>query len=473
MINPYKKPRPRPQLAWLLNQREALTESHDQVPIGKTDHQIWSDFETISELLTQGHGQALCWDNRPIRWTPNRDRIISWPVRVMQIPAPEPGTALKGLSEWRDWLCSYGAAPAGSLGGSGLSLLKARLEEPLWTRAGNPPPIEFVIGGRQETGPRADPPCIWEGPIYHWDMQAAYAKTLGHLNYGGWWRRANSNYPFDLDAKNGVMVFVRARVRVPDLPFGPLPRRPRKFRDAILSQLLPLQFPTNAIVQGVWTWDEIQAAREVGCGIKILEGWYHEARIDQRPFFRWWEAIEEGRKMDGFAGVLAKATGNSTWGQFAIRPDGQRAILRISRLTGRPRRIVRPLPGGGNPSQRAPDLGEYICGRIRAQLFRAMMIAGDKLICAHTDGLWLHGDTTIPDWRRKREAIRLRLIGPQDLAYRPPGAAKDEYLLSGIHSSQAEDFFEEHWRELEIKAQGRRRALRPRDRLPKPIPIVT
>lgn len=476
VISPYKNPRPRPRVAWMLDATTCLTEELDVVSIEHCDAYVWGDFELVMDLLAKGTGEALCWDNRPIRWSPMVG-VPSWPVRVLQVSIPKkPEECVEGLMTWRDWLCSYGAAPAGSLGGSGMSLLKATLDAPLWTRIGEPPPIRFTIGGRQELGPRGAPLVI-NAPLKQWDIQAAYASTLGHLNYGGYWKAVDSRYPFRFDANNETMMFVRAKVRIPEQPWapllGPLPERPRKERDYLMSQLQPVSYPTGCEMQGTWTWQELAQAESAGCTIlRVLEGWVHCATIEQKPFLPWWHAVEQGRLLGGFAGMLAKASGNATWGQFAIR-RGRRSVVRVVH-NGTPKRVVRALPlkGGGNPSQRAPDLAEFVSALVRAELHRGMMEAERSLVSAHTDGLWMVDDGSITGWRPKEEATTMRLVNPQNLSYVRPDESDVRYVVAGVRSRAAGPFFEEQWSDLERKHGGRPHALRPADREGSGIPRV-
>lgn len=191
------------------------------------------------------------------------------------------------------------------------------------------------------------------------------------------------------------------------------------------------------------------------------------------PFAPWYAAVLEGRRLAGFAGVLAKAAGNATWGMLSLRKAGRRTAMRREvGAGGRSRRLVRVLPvKGGNPSQRAPDLAETITGRVRAQLYEGMLAAGPGLICAHTDGLWCFGAPPLAGgWRRKAEAVALRLVNPQNLAYVKPDDS-EVYVVAGISSKYSGPWFEDQWRRLQEERSGRPYALGgpvP----PDPIPTV-
>lgn len=472
MIKPYKNPRPVPEVAWLLDAETVLHESGLELNLSdatqQKEIQVWASIDLITRLLSSGTGEALSWDNKPIRWSP----VVGaneFPVRVLRLVTPsDADKALHGLMLWRDWLADYGAAPAGSLGGSGMSLLKATLKAPLWTSAGEPPPIHFTLGGRQEVGTYGAP-SMFTGRLRHWDMQAAYARTLGNLRYGGWWRRLEGRELINRLSKGTQrMMFVRAKVRIPEQSWadwlGPLPERPRTQPDPLTSFLCPVAYPTGRDMQGVWTAAELRQAEAWGCKtLRVLEAWMHFAKPDSYPFAPWLEAVETGRRMGGFAAVLAKATGNATWGQFAISRQARKTAVHVVHLVnGTRRRIIRTIPNPqGNPSQKAPDLAEYVTGKVRAELYRGMMQADEDLLTAHTDGLWLAGTTYVQGWRSKDEAAVMRLITPQNYAYRRIDDDSDTYVVAGIPVKSAGDFFEDEWERL---TEVRPYALRPEDR---------
>jgi len=449
MIEPYKKPRPHKTLAWLLDEGHVLTEDGAEDFLENAlaqDVQVWATSDRLRELTRDGHGSACLWRYVAIGWHPRRD-ASSWPVRGLALDTPDdPREALEGMMKWRDWLESYGAAPAGSLGGSGLSLVKASLRRNLWTNTGDSPPIRFTLGGRQET--RYPAPSHVRGNLVHSDIQAAYANTLGGLLYGGRWQK----YPWrDFwrtrhEKTPGLLIYVRAVVDVPELAEtfpqlhpggrGPLIRRPKKtptIADSLFWNVTEDRFPSGRRIQGVWTMDELEGAEAAGCTVKkVLDVWIHEA--NERPFETWLERVHEGRDMRGFASRLAKATGNATWGQFAIA-NGQRMAVAKGRSEKLPLR-------GSNPSQRAFDLAESIAGRVRVNLYRGMLAVGRELLCAHTDGLWSSAGAGVIGWRQTDYADEMRLFDAQHYAVRS-GAGEWRYVVAGV--LDPEKWFEAAW----------------------------
>lgn len=443
IIEPYKLRPVAPRLALLRADATIVDEQGQALEPGRVPKgvQVWAAQERVLQLLRQGKGSALCWRGQPIRYQlRNRHE-----VRILSLPFPfSDEEALAGLSRWRDWLQTAGASPLGTLGSSSMSLLRSTLAEPLWTSVpfASCPPLRFTLGGRQELGP-AGAPAAYQGLLRHFDMRAAYARTLAQLEYGGHWFRlheAKLEEHAELIDRGGRMVFCRARVRLTGSRPGPLVKRPRSEPEGQLG--FHAAYPRSGLLQGVWSYPELAAAREQGARVHLLGGWFHSSG-QWRPFEPWWREIEQGRRMHGFAGLLAKVTGNALWGQFCISTVGRRQLLFYDR---RGRRVIRELPtrGGRRP---AHDLSEYLTGKVRAQLYAFMVAAGDRLCCAHTDGGWVDcsGGWAYPDWRSKEQAESLRVLDPQLLAYRVPGEEAERYVVSGWPQEGAAELFEREW----------------------------
>lgn len=431
---------------------------------------VWGSYDVVHELVAGGVGEALCWNNEEIRWRHDRLDAEGWHTRssdvaVLKLPfPPDPRETLGALGRWRDWLATYGAAPTGTTGSAAWSLLRARVERTLFTSQPkrSVPPIPWTLGGRQELGPAGAGSFV--GELEQRDLPAAYASELGHLRYGGSWLTGDELPKRRLDpewwAGEGRPVFVRARVRVPAGRYGPLPRRPRQRVGGMAAAFLGAEYPVGRRVQGVWSWQELAAAVEYGGARveRVLEVWAHLA--SGQPFLPWWEAVEEGRRMRGLAGLLAKTTGNALWGRFCMDSTGGNRTIRGRR---RGRLEQRPVVSrGGIPA--AHDLAETVSGRIRARLFAAMVDAGDELVSAHTDGVWVHaGAGELEGWRRKGRARRLDVLGPQTLRYWPARVHPLEpfHVFAGMPAELAPEVFEELWRgagfEPELELAGERR----------------
>jgi hypothetical protein len=457
VIRPYQLHPTAPHVALLLPSGEAVDEqgellSLDAVPPGV---RVYGSWDTVEELLSAGRGEAFCWDGDPIRWRHRHfdDGPAGWTRRpsdaiVIRLPFPGEGEqAISGLTAWRDWLAGYGASPTGSLGSSGMSLLRARIGRPLWTARGKLPPIRWTLGGRQQLG--VEPRSSVSGAT-HLDLPAAYARTLGEMRYGGVWREVDDPRSLDLDfwSADDRPVFAHAEVTIPGLRFGPLPRRPRK-RPGNAWDRSPLApdtlYPTDGRLRGVWTSEELQEAAAAGCRVRVDRLWVHVTEEGELglPFSAWWSAVQEGRAMsDRFGALLAKACANALWGQFCVS-EGRRQLLTVRH--GRRVAVSLPAPGGGMP--RSWDLAELITGRVRARLAGMMRELGEQVVSVHTDGGWMRGHVVAPaGWEIKDRAEVVDLLGPQLLRYRRERSRPWLYRVSGVAPSRAAETFESLWK---------------------------
>lgn len=448
MIEP-KRSRERVPVGWLVDPGTVLLEDQTEVPLPSLARgtSVWADGERLRALALAGEGAVLLWRHNVVGWSPDPAASQRFPVRALNLPVmpSEPQLIVRELARWRDWLHHFGARPQGSLGASGLSLVQATLRRPLWTGKGEPPPISYVIGGRQE---QADHSYAWRtyrGELVQCDMVAAYAQTLGSVEYGGFWTRLSWTPARRrlLESSPSAPAFLRAQVSVPKLAvwLGPLPRR-RRAKTTATEQLLDFlarpseAYPVDRRLQGVWTWPELEQAEAAGCRVKVLDCYLHASHPrDPRPFEPWLEAVWQGRELSGFAGVLAKATGNATWGQFCLTPYGQRVVATKGDYRLSPR-------AGVPPAKRAYDLGEWICGSVRAALYAGMRSVGDRFICAHTDGLWSDG-ARVSGWRLDERSNELRFVNPQLYSFRDYDTGEWRYVASGMLDAQAG--FEELW----------------------------
>ena len=202
-------------------------------------------------------------------------------------------------------------------------------------------------------------------------------------------------------------------------------------------------YPVGCRLQGVWSWQELEQAVACGCTlIRVLDLWVHLAA--GRPFLPWWEALQEGRRMPGLAGLLAKTTGNALWGRFCMDSHGGHRTIRGVQGKQIVQRKVQVR--GGVPA--AHDLAETVSGRVRARLHRLATDAGPLLVSAHTDGAWLRAGLPLPDgWRLKERARRLDLIDPQMLRYwpRPPSDREPFHVCAGVTALEAPEQFEARW----------------------------
>jgi hypothetical protein len=418
-------------------------------------HRLWASADTVRALVQEGRGESLCWKNQDVRWHAGRDAgewqrapsdalVIWYPLEQFGEPA-----ILRGLARWRDWLEREGAGATGTLGSCSWSLLRATLEETLFTpKRGDPPPISYTLGGRQETGPPG--PGLYEGSLEHVDLQAAYARELGRLEYGGRWRASGELGVGLAPARFGREerpLFVRAKVRIPELATGPLPDRPRSPEHPFLKLGLGPEYPTGVTIQRVWSWQELVAAERAGVKVlRLVEFWAHIAG-DRRPFAPWLEAVERGRRLNGLAGQLAKMTGNALVGRFSMRGGaGQWRTIR-SRYGAQ---TAHRLTGGAFTIPAAHDLAETVTGRTRARVFAALHELGNDAVAFHTDGGWRFSGEPLTGegWRVKSRAERIELLGPQTLRYWSVGSLEPQVVFAGLPATFAPAAFDRAWAEF-------------------------
>lgn len=390
-------------------------------------------------FLLRGKGRAVCWNEVPIRWLPDADVRSERDHRQVILLGAYPGDGpeiLDGLVRFRDFLADHGAAIS-SPGSSSMSLLRATLTRSILIDGGERPPIGEVIGGRQE--PFVEPGRY--GSFVHYDLSAAYAKTLGTLVYPGKWSR----WPGLPDADVEWPCFVRATVRVPREIVGPLPRRRRAPRQAAFVRRIEIrEYPTGRSLTGTWELREFLSALQAGCKAQIHDVWMMVGIDERRPFEGWWSLIEKARKLPGYAGTLGKISGNALWGRFVT--FGERTI--VTYKDGRPLKVesypIRTLP----KEMQGLMLAETITGRVRARLYSEMIAPHrDRLISVHTDGGLLSITEQEPrpslgdDWRPKDAGTNLTYINPQCFAFKRPGTGH-VYKVSGVRPRDAKSVFD-------------------------------
>jgi len=470
IVEPYRRPPQPPLMALMTADRRIVDERGELVFLDEfpKTHRAYMSYDTVRRLVDDGYGEAVCWNGEELHWRHERFEDDWKPrrsdVHVLKLADGDDDLlTLRALCRWRDWLASYGAAPTGTTGSAAWSLLRATLRGELRTSEPFPscPPLRSTMGGRQALGPAGQ--GRFAGRLELWDMPSAYARELGGMLYGGRWYNASRDIgpvkPEMMEgmARAGYPVFVKALVQVPDgLGLGPLPRRPRSGWNAAARMALGCEYPVGRRILGVWCWEELRQAVEAGARVlQLRDYWFHVS--ETRPFVPWLAAVEQGRKMPGVAGVLAKMTGNALWGRFCMDSRfGVRTIrsAREGHVPGDRLSSRRLVFRGGQPP--AHDLAETVSGRTRARLYGEMVAAGDRLVSAHTDGLWLKAAAPAPPaslWRCKARASWIELLTPQTLRYLPrPARDGARVVFAGMPPALAGEEFEKAWQRAGLAA---------------------
>lgn len=422
----------------------------DRLPKTLRAYVSWDDADRYARA---GTGELVCWGDEPIRYRHTRHgdshRRRSDAV-IVKLPVDTRPALERGLVEWADWLVGHGVNPGWSLGGTSMNLLRHTLDAPLVTTNGELSAPRWTLGGRQQCW--VEPGTVVRGAV-QLDLPAAYTHVVGQLRYGGVWRALDGPEaaPAKLERYHaaGYPVLVRARVGLPDLDVGPLAKRPQRRPDSRIEEIAPtVPYPVSGRLAGTWTYGELRQALAAGAVVRAVCAWVHVGA--DRPFERWHEAVMDGREsLDGFGALLAKATGNALWGQFVI-DDHKR--LRVQRWNGGYSSL--PVQGSRGHQKRAWDVGELVCGAVRAKLYRALALTSGSLVCAHTDGLWVRDSYAAESaragleeegWRVKSEASELHVLDQQKYRYRLRRARTFQVVCAGVPSHRAADTFGELW----------------------------
>ena len=454
-ISKRKRAEPLARPAFLADEGHALDERGRRHELSKlpAELRVFAPWELVDRFARDGIGELVAWGDEPIRWRHERrgdSHRRRSDVVIVKVPT-DPGSFAGGVVAWSDWLAKHDVSPAWSLGSSSMALLRSTLRRELVTTNGELPPPRWTLGGRQQTWPE---PGTTHVGLVQLDLEAAYPKTLGGLRYGGVWRSIEKPAASRLDRLDDAGLPILAHALI-DLRghwnVGPLPRRPRRRPEQGFDELSPnIPYPVLGRLSGLFSYAELRAAGDAGARVRIDRAYVHTC--GERVFEPWLDAILEGREeLDGFARQLAKSTGSALWGQFVIDDRKLLAVLRWDR--GKYSRLA--VQGSKGHALRAWDVGELVCGSVRAELFRALSrFPRRSLVCAHTDGAWLHDsplvEHVLPEleehgWRVKRRAAALRLLDAQKYAYRVPRGRSWHYVISGVPPARAAETFERLW----------------------------
>lgn len=413
---------------------------HDlaRLPKGLRVYVPWDDADALARA---GKGELVAWGEEPIRWRAHRHgdshRRNSDAV-IIKVQCDTRREFDAGLAAWADWLLNdHGTNPGWSLGGTSMSLLRHKLADPLVTTLGQLPPPRWTLGGRQQCF--VEPGTVVPGAV-QLDLPAAYTHVVGGLRYGGVWRLAEDWRPWHAAS---FPVLIRAHVRLSSgLRVGPLHRRPQRRPVSGVEEIAPtVPYPTQGRMTGLWTAAELVQAESVGARYTVTHAYVHAG--GDTVFADWHDAIMEGRALPGFGGQLAKATGNALWGQFVI---DDRKRLQVQRWNGS--YVALPVQASRGHQFRAWDVGEIVCGTVRAKLYEALAKFSGSLVICHTDGLWVRDDTDQgigEPWRLKTDAAELHVLDQQKYRYRVRNARRFQTVFSGVPQARADEVFQRLW----------------------------
>ena len=447
------------EIGILLDENTVLTEhgecSYDRI---LSDTKIYASKKIIDEIWQKKKiGEVLKYDGEISKWrkrTPDGWKHTTWKNHKSEVSVSssrsfpeEPNVALEAYSDWRDWIESYGGSIAGTYSSASWSLFKTTIRDGVWeTPFNGVPGIGHPLGGRLL--PCKKERAAFEGDIIQWDLYAAYSRRLGSLQFGGVgsrWIEVNKWINFDRMVERGICVYIEAEITLNESrTLGPLPIRRKEYHPRPISNL---SFPISGTIHGIWTYEECRAAIESGAIIKFKRGYYHHATGRKYHHDDWYRIIQEGREnLNGYARTLAKQTGNSLWGRYAMRIRPSKTVWREGNKRVWVKHPVRTLK-----RNQCMELADQLCGKIRSDLYRFAISANDCLIQGNTDGAWIEYERGwLPpndDWRIKHRTNRIEILDDATYRYWADGEKDPTYVVPGISSEWTEKVFDRRWNE--------------------------
>lgn len=197
----------------------------------------------------------------------------------------------------------------------------------------------------------------------------------------------------------------RARVRAPDAPWTLLP------------------WGTSES-EGMWTYDELHAAKRTGHSVYILESW--RGSKWENLFGEWFAMVKQFRNLPGSSGVLGKRLSNKLWGIFGMNPRD-----RFTRWTfladGTP--IMQSVPY--RPQGDTTFLSAIIAGRVAATLLEEGLQFGAVACDTDCAIVPLEVASSLDNWVRKEEMARLEIVSQKAYRYKCMQGVRDHSSIDG------------------------------------------
>jgi len=451
---------PHREVAVLLDKDTILLEDGTEWPYDKTPQEtkVFAPKKLIDHIWNvEKLGEVLKYDGTMIKWRkkcPERFKSkMSWPNHPQEVNVvsarsypDNPEKAVISYAYWRDWVEENGGNIIGTMSSTSWSIFKASLEDDVWeTPYERVKEIDHPIGGRLL-------PCksLWttfQGDYIQWDLYSAYSRRLANLAFGGIgssWKEVNLKANFDNMIERGMLVYIKATVDFGNArsTLGPLPLRREKYHPRPTTNI---NYPTDGIIEGIWTYEEIRDAEKIGARIKPQQAIVHFAT--GRKYFHedWYRVIQEGRdNFFGFTRGLVKQTGNALWGRYAMRLRPAKTVWRENGT-----RVWIKHPTRTLKRNQCMELADQLCGKIRSDLFEFAVSTNNRLIQGNTDGAWVeYEEGWLPptdDWRIKRRAIKLDIIDDATYRYWQDGESEATYIVPGVNTDFTESYFNRQW----------------------------
>jgi len=336
------------------------------------------------------------------------------------------------LSVGLEWLSDLGISP-GSLSSMAWSLWRSTLSKPLSIAFAPEIGRAALYGGRQE---------IREARTFSEmksiDITAAYPHAMTIGSYASTLREVAKTTTIDPTAPG----IARCRVNVdPNMRNAPLPVR-------IGSDLIQWQ---RGVIEGTWTWAELDAAREVGAEIEILRTWAPVREVE--PFHDWFRTVLEGRDLPAGGSTLIKAISSSLWGIFGMVGD-ERGRIRWADDYGKDQIHVAAGFSRKLPHAQTAHFAAETASRVRRRMLLEGMSGKYSPVHVDTDGIIIRKSAPMPEnsgdapgqWREKVAMKKVEIRAPQVYRYecRNCRVYHDpyHYITAGVPQSEAAELFD-------------------------------
>lgn len=402
------------------------------------DHVCYVSSGLRSLIHTTG---ARCW--RAEVW---RGRAVSMSldgtnlkVSSLRRTLPEkdatPSDQFAALVEVLDYLSDQGVKP-GSLSSMAWNLWRSTLAKPLEVGFNPQVSLQGFFGGRKGSSA----PHSYSGQVSV-DMRSAYPSAMVSRPLALSLREVSADTYLDPE----VAGLAKVRVVVPeDLPFAPLPVR-------LAPEVIQWR---HGVVEGVYPWAEVEAARLLGCEVEVLRCWAPLVEADL--FGPWWSQVGPLRETVSPASVkMTKALANLVWSGFALNGEDS-AIIRWCDDFGEESIQTAKVPVK-LPQRSTVHVAAEISSRVRVRMLLEGLY-GDVEAPVHvdTDGIIVSESSAARralaapgDWRRKQDMSVCEIKAPQLYRYQcGPSCGKDHslwhYVASGTPRGQASRLFDTH-----------------------------
>lgn len=415
-------------------------------------HNLYVSHSLRDLLNTTGsnYWQAEVWKNHVTTMSLDGTKVKVHSLRRLLDDSDNDQDKYEAFLELAQWLNDWGVAP-GSISSMAWNLWRSTLETDFNLSFNAQIGKQAFYGGRQEATPGKD-----FTNMVAMDISSAYPYEMSSRPYAGTLREVSTLTTLNPE-QSGL---AHAKVFIPDdLPHAPLPTR-------LGVDLIEWK---KGEIEGVWTWQELAAAKSLGSRIEILRCFAPLTEV--QPFEKWWEVVREGRAtLSPAAGKLVKTLSNSLWGMFGMNGDS-RGLVRWLDDFGKKPESVDKTPKR-IPQANTAHIAAETTSRVRSRMLLEGLYGGQGLqpnfpVHIDTDGViipqgalerfsaYMVGNKS-GQWRLKTVMTKIEVRAPQLYRYRCDQECEKthgnwHYVASGMTAPQAKALFERQNKGMTIK----------------------